>query len=170
MELGIGPRSGSESIAVEISDRQGRLPIDPDRLSSLARRVLKGEGIAEASISIVLADDATIHEINRRHLGHDWPTDVVTFRLSDPDDPLLEAELILSAELAATTAHEAGTDFHAELALYLVHGLLHLCGYDDLTPEDAAAMRRREGEVLAAAGLPNTYSSVAAASGREGRP
>lgn len=166
MELGIGPRT----IAVEVGDRQDHLSVDPVWLAALAERVLDGEGVVEASVSIALVDDATIHDANRRHLGHAWPTDVITFRLSDPDDPVLEAELVLSAEMAAATARETGADPHAELALYLVHGLLHLCGFDDLTPEAAAAMRRREDEVLNTLGLPNTFSSIAAMSGREGRP
>src|SRR5262249_36361632 len=105
-------------------------------------------------------DDASIRALNRQHLEHDWPTDVITFRLSEPDDPELEAEIVLSAEMAVTTARESGADAQAELALYLVHGLLHLCGHDDRDETAAAAMRRREGEVLAELGVPNTFAMV----------
>ena len=98
--------------------------------------------------------------MNRRHLGHDWPTDVIAFGLSDPGEPILSGEVVLSAEMAAATARAAGTDPEAELALYLVHGLLHLCGYDDHSAEDVAAIRRREGEILASAGLINTFPMV----------
>jgi probable rRNA maturation factor len=62
--------------------------------------------------------------------------------------------------MAASTARDVGVDPRSELALYVVHGLLHLCGLDDQSPEDADAMRRREGEVLAAEGLINTYPLV----------
>ena len=145
-------------MTIEISDAQDHLGIEHQSLRDLARRVLEGEGVSEASISIALVDDAAIHAINRRHLNHDWPTDVITFRLSD--EPHLEAELVVSAEMAAATAREAGTDPAAEVALYVVHGLLHLCGYDDRTVEDATAMRGREDAVLRREGWTNTFSSV----------
>jgi probable rRNA maturation factor len=160
----------ASSIEVEISDTQSHLVADPGFLEGLARRVLAAEGVGDASISIALVDDPTIHAINRRHLAHDWPTDVITFVLSEPDDPILAGELVVSAEMAASTATEAGADPRAELALYVVHGLLHLCGLDDRSPEDAGRMRRREGEILAGEGLINTYPLVGRASaGDEGR-
>ena len=90
------------------------------------------EGVEPASISIALVDDATIHAINRKHLGHDWPTDVISFLLSEPARPELAGELVVSAEMAA--AHGAASRRSTrwtELSLYVVHGLLHLCGYDD---------------------------------------
>jgi probable rRNA maturation factor len=145
------------SIEIEISDTQGHLRTDHPSLSGLARRALQAEGIERASISLALVDNATIHEVNRRHLGHDWPTDVISFRLSEPGDPVLTGEIIISAEMAAETARRAGVDPAAELALYLVHGLLHLCGYDDQSAEDIEAIRRREREILYAEGLTNTY-------------
>lgn len=159
-------------VEVEVSDTQSHLAADPEALAGLTRRVLAAEGVGRASISIALVDDATIRVINRRHLGHDWPTDVISFGLSDPGDPALAGELVISAEMAAATARRAGCDPSAELALYVVHGLLHLCGRDDRSPDDAAAMRRREGEVLAAEGLINTFPLVGpdgpGESGREG--
>jgi probable rRNA maturation factor len=148
------------TIEVEISDTQSHLAVDVSSLESVVRRTLTSEGIDRASISIALVDDATIRAINRRHLSHDWPTDVISFVLSEPDDPVLAGELVVSAEMAASTARDVGVDPRSELALYLVHGLLHLCGLDDQTLEDADVMRRREGEILAAAGLINTYPLV----------
>lgn len=157
------------SLDIEITSAQDHLPIAASVLADLARKVLSGQGVGSASISIALVDDAAIHAINRRHLDHDWPTDVITFRLSDPQDDLLEAELVISAEMAVTTARAAGTDPEAELMLYMVHGLLHLCGYDDTTAANVQAMRRREDEVLRQAGFVNTFSMVVSDSGPEGR-
>ncbi|WP_406693650.1 rRNA maturation RNase YbeY [Singulisphaera sp. Ch08] len=145
---------------IAISNTQGHLKIDPEALRGLAGRVLLGEGVRQAEISIVLVDDQTIHALNDRHLGHNWPTDVITFPLSEPDDTTLAAELVVSAEMAVVTARQAGTDPCAELALYVVHGLLHLCGYDDQTPEDRIRIRRREDEILTSEGLTNTFSLV----------
>ncbi len=155
------PDPGScSSIVVEVSDRQGHLTVDANALTGLARRVLQAEGVHDATISLAIVDDTTIHALNRRHLGHDWPTDVITFGLSEPDDKTLSAEIVLSAEMAVKTAREAGVEPSAELALYLVHGLLHLCGQDDLSDAATQAMRRREDEHLARENIMNTFSRV----------
>jgi probable rRNA maturation factor len=158
-------REAVEAIEVEISDTQGHLRVAPVELTDLVRAVLIAEGRPRASISLALVDQAAIHAINRSHLRHDWPTDVISFPLSEPTDPILAGELVVSAELAASTAAEIGVDPRDELALYVVHGLLHLCGYDDLSESEAAAMRRREDELLTAYGRPNPFDLV-----RDSRP
>ena len=89
---------------IEINDLQKHVAVNPDALAALAREVLRREGVVAASISLVLVDDAAIHAINRRELQHDWPTDVITFGLSGPEDDELAAELVVSGEMAATTA------------------------------------------------------------------
>jgi probable rRNA maturation factor len=147
-------------IDVEVSDTQGYLAVDPEPLSRLVRRVLEGEGIARGSVSVALVDDATIQGVNRRHLAHDWPTDVISFRLSDAGEPVLSGEVVVSAERAASVGRQFGIDPRAELALYVVHGLLHLCGYDDLATPDVDAMRRRESDILARESLTNTFPLV----------
>ena len=139
-------------IKVEISDTQPFLAVDPRKLADLARHVLEGEGITRAQVSLALVDNATIQRINRHHLGHDWPTDVISFTLSEPDDPELAGELVISAEMAAVTAGEMRVAPGDELALYVVHGLLHLCGYDDRSQQDVRRMRDRENQILVRAG------------------
>jgi probable rRNA maturation factor len=154
-------RSANEvGIEVEISNMQVHLPVDREELARLVRRVLEREGHRRGSISIALVDQATIHGLNRTHLGHDWPTDVISFPLSDPHDPDWTGELVVSAEMADTTAREIGVEPSHELALYIVHGLLHLCGYDDTVESDANRMRRREEETLADLGIPNPFPLV----------
>jgi probable rRNA maturation factor len=147
-------------IAIEVNNTQAHLTIDRERLATIARRVLMMQAVARAEVSITLVDDATIRRINREHLGHDWETDIVTFPLSAPGDPTLTADLVISAQMAASTAQAADSDAFAELALYLVHGLLHLTGYDDVRAADRPAMRRREAEVLRELGLPNTFEQI----------
>lgn len=154
------PGLPSQGITVEITSTQGFLPVDSARLRGLVERSLRGEGVQRAAISVALVDDATIRRINRTHLGHDWPTDVISFILSEPDEPTLAGELVVSAEMARETAEEVGADPTAELSLYIVHGLLHLCGYDDATAEASAVMRSREEETLRREGLANTFSLV----------
>jgi probable rRNA maturation factor len=147
-------------IEVEISDTQDHLRVDREELAGLVRHVLVQEGHAHGSISIALVDQATIHALNRTHLGHDWPTDVLSFPLSNGDDRVLTGELVVSAEMALTTATEIGVEPSHELALYIVHGLLHLCGYDDAREPEAGRMRRREDEILADLGIPNPFNLV----------
>jgi probable rRNA maturation factor len=135
------------SIEIQIADTQGHLKIDQVAIAALATRVLVAESRPAASISIALVDDATIHRLNRLHLGHDWITDVITFPLSAPDDHELSGELVISTEMAVAAARELSADPYHELALYIIHGLLHLCGYDDSNEEQKATMNRRQAEI-----------------------
>jgi probable rRNA maturation factor len=153
------PAETPPRIVVEVGDARSLLsPADRPRLAAVARRALEAEGVSRAEVSIAVVDDPTIHGLNRRHLDHDWPTDVISFALSEPGDDALSGELIVSAETAARMAERDGVPAWTELVLYTVHGLLHLCGFDDLTEDGAAAMRRREGELLAAEGLVHPFS------------
>jgi probable rRNA maturation factor len=136
------------SIEIEISDTQNHMKVDQAAVMSLVREVLLAEKRPFASISIALVDNATIHRLNQRHLGHDWATDVITFPLSGTDEPDFSGELVVSTEMAVAMAHDRGCDPRDELALYLVHGLLHLCGYDDASDPLADAMTRRQSELL----------------------
>jgi probable rRNA maturation factor len=88
--------------------------------------------------------------------------------LSDEEDAL-SGELIVSFETAERMAGRDGADAWTELVLYVIHGLLHLCGHDDLTEDGAAAMRRREGEMLAGEGLAHPFSPTPAPA-REASP
>jgi probable rRNA maturation factor len=151
---------------ITISDQQTHVAVPARRLRDAIERVLVEEGISSAEISLALVDDAAIHRINRDFLGHDHPTDVISFVLecgreppgqpgSRPDATVaaagghLEGELVVSTETAVREALVHGWSAADELLLYVVHGLLHLCGYDDLTDEARPLMRTREREMLA---------------------
>jgi probable rRNA maturation factor len=135
-------------IRVTINNRQRRLRFKQPWLRAIVRRVLEGEGIAEARISLVLLDDAAIHRVNKRFLNHDEPTDVITFPWSAPGGKPLEGELLISTETAARTARSLNRAAQDEAALYVIHGLLHLCGYDDILATERQRMRRRERHYL----------------------
>ncbi|MFI5456444.1 MAG: rRNA maturation RNase YbeY [Isosphaerales bacterium] len=136
-------------VEVEVSDTQSHLRVDHSALVRLATSVLSAEKRTDASISIALVDNATIRALNQKHLGHDWPTDVISFPLSAPDEPVLAGELVVSAEMAVAAAAELGLEPGDELRLYVVHGLLHLCGYDDRDESHAFVMRQRQEELMA---------------------
>ncbi|MFO0878056.1 MAG: rRNA maturation RNase YbeY [Gemmataceae bacterium] len=139
---------------ISIATPQELLSIDRKQMREMVRRVLEGEGIAEAEISLAFVDNPTIHRLNRQYLQHDEPTDVLSFPLSDSPKKLA-GELVIGVEVAQARAAEMGHDVQAELALYVIHGLLHLCGHDDHEARDAATMRQRERHYLALFGLPD---------------
>jgi probable rRNA maturation factor len=139
---------------IAIASPQDIVPIDRKRVRETVRAVLDGEGIADAEISLAFVDNPTIHTLNKRYLGHDEPTDVLSFPLSEPNSKRLSGELVIGVEVAQAQAAERGHDAQAELLLYVIHGLLHLCGYDDKDDAAAHEMRRRERHYLAALGLP----------------
>src|SRR6516165_4780045 len=93
-----------ELLEVEFSDTQAHIAADHAALAALVRSALRAEGVERASISIALVDDAAIRAVNRRHLGHDWATDVISFRLDEPGEAQLAGELVISAETARVTA------------------------------------------------------------------
>ncbi len=145
---------------IAIATPQEVVAVDRKRVREIVRAVLDGEGVADAEISVAFVDNPTIHTLNKRYLDHDEPTDVLSFPLSEPGAKRLAGELVIGAEVALAQAKERGHDVQQELALYVIHGLLHLCGYDDKTEEDARLMRERERFHLWALGLPDIAESV----------
>jgi probable rRNA maturation factor len=137
---------------IEVIDRQDVRPVDASGVEALALHVLAGDA-SPRGVNLVFTDDAAIHDLNRRFLGHDWPTDVITFPLGDDDDlDGVEAEIVVSVETAVREASDRGVDPDLEIALYCVHGLLHLLGHDDTRPESAAKMHRETLRLLAETG------------------
>ena len=127
-------------------------------LAALARRVLASDGVAPAQLSVVVTDDGTVQELNRRYRGIDAATDVLSFSLESsgdfPTPPGRAAhlgEVVISYPMAARQARDAGHDVESELAHLLVHGVLHLLGYDHDSARDSRRMRAREEALLGAA-------------------
>ena len=159
------------TIAVEIANSQSLLDIDEGLLREVVERTLSAERVAQATISIALVDNPTLRELNRRHLDHDYDTDVLSFLLEcerdEGDDAAavvprgsgkrLEGEVVLSVEMAAQTAPNFGWSTQDEVVLYLVHGLLHLVGYCDLSDAEKQVMRERERDILKMWGLTPHY-------------
>jgi|SRR5262245_13996701 len=141
-------------IKVSVASPQESVAIDRARMRQIVRTVLEGEHIANAEISIAFVDNATSQQLNKRYLKHDEPTDILTFPLSEADGKLL-GELVVGAEVAHAQAQERGHDVQAELALYVIHGLLHLCGFNDKSKDQVTDMRRRELHYLGILGLPD---------------
>jgi probable rRNA maturation factor len=140
---------------IAIASPQEIVPLDRARLREVVRTVLDGERIHDAEISLAFVDNPTIHRLNQRYLQHDEPTDVLSFPLSEANAAKLAGELVIGVEVALAQAQERGHEVQTELALYVIHGLLHLCGYDDHDDADRQAMRQRERHYLSLLSLPD---------------
>lgn len=142
------PEPPMSRVRVAITNQQSHVPCDAQRLRRAVRQVFPNANGRSVQIGVAVVDDATIHELNRRHLNHDYPTDVLSYPLED-SPAALEGEIVVSAETAERNAAEYGWSPADELCLYVVHGALHLAGYRDKTASEREAMRRAEREILA---------------------
>lgn len=142
---------------IEVVDAQDGHVVDTGRVREVAAAALARRR-SSLALSVVLTDDATIHDLNRRFLGHDHPTDVLTFPLEDEADGGTTpgegpaAEIVLSVETAVREARARGIEPELEVALYAVHGVLHVLGFDDHEEAAAREMHRETAAVLESAG------------------
>jgi probable rRNA maturation factor len=125
-----------------LTNRQKKVRIPRSRLAAFAKSIMRKEGL-KGDLSVVFVGDREISEINRRFLRHKGPTDVISFPLNDPHDSLA-GEVVISAETAKRESAARGIPLRRELALYLAHGILHLCGHGDRAAAQARKMRRME--------------------------
>lgn len=153
------------------ADEQSDVRIDIMRWVRLAEHVLEQERAPDdTEMAVVFVDAATIADLNERYLGETGPTDVLAFPLEaeipvgrspdeggrgpgassePPEPPMAIGDVVVCPEVAQRNAAERGVTVDDELALLVVHGTLHLFGYDHADPEDAARMERRQQELLA---------------------
>ena len=130
---------------IQIADQQTTLETPLDEIQGVARLILLDAGVKRALLSIAVVDDPTIRLIHNEYLGVDEATDVVSFPLDDgEDEAYVEGEIVVSSDTAVRGAEQYGGTPLDELILYIVHGLLHLVGYDDHDPDERRTMRERE--------------------------
>ena len=138
---------------IEIADQQTH-SFDAPRLLSVIEEILADHDVKSSEISVAVVDDSTIRELNKQYLQHDYETDVISFVLDwDQDRDHLIGQLIVSTDTAIREGQQVGSSMQDELLLYVVHGTLHLVGYDDKTEVDALEMRKAEREYLGRCGL-----------------
>jgi probable rRNA maturation factor len=130
-------------IKVLITNEQSQHEIDCEQLRAAVLGVVDEAEIGTGEVSLAIVDDETIHSLNVQYLQHDYPTDVISFVLEQAAGHL-EGEVIVSADMAATVAQEYGWPAQDELLLYVIHGTLHLVGYDDKDPQKKIEMQTAE--------------------------
>lgn len=157
--------------SVFAADEQASHPVDTMRWIRLAEAVLADEGVrGDTEVSILYVDEATIADLNSRFLGKDGPTDVLAFPIDEepveggrsPDSggsgpgfnpspeeaPTLLGDVVICPAVAHRNAPDHAGTYDDELALLVVHGILHLLGMDHADDDEAAAMEKREQELL----------------------
>jgi probable rRNA maturation factor len=158
------------AVDVYAADEQADAAVDLERWAALARAVLEDRRVrGDVEVSLLFVDEASIAALNEQFLGHEGPTDVLAFPIEDEplpggrspdsggsgpgadaeDEPLtLLGDVVICPAVAARDADEHQVSFDDELALLVVHGLLHLLGMDHESDREAEAMERLERELL----------------------
>lgn len=116
------------------------------RFQHAAEWIVERFQLESLELSIAIVDDPTIHQLNREQLDHDWPTDVISFGFEP--SPAASGEIIASWDTAERLSEKACWRPADEVVLYVVHGMLHIVGLDDLDDESRAVMRQHEFEYL----------------------
>jgi len=103
---------------------------------------IAAEGRKRGDIAVIFCSDDYLLEINRKHLEHDYYTDIITFDYGEED--WVSGDLFISIDTVRSNAQEYGVSFLQELHRVIIHGVLHLCGYGDKSPSEAEIMRAKE--------------------------
>jgi probable rRNA maturation factor len=138
---------------------ESNLPVSEDLIERAANAALSHHASVESpetELTIVLTDDTRLRELNRDYLGMDAPTDVLSFPASETDPETgarYLGDILISVARAQAQAEAAGHPLESELQLLVVHGVLHLLGYDHAHAEEKARMWKTQAEILEGLGL-----------------
>ena len=151
MEIAIGKEPATLEVPQEDVDAVRRAVLTVGRLY----------GALDAEVSVTLTNDAHIHALNRDYRGVDRPTDVLSFALTESEEPeifdapggVVLGDLVISLERAAAQAETYGHSFLRELSFLTVHGMLHLLGYDHIEEEERLEMEEEQRHVMDVLGI-----------------
>ena len=141
-------------MAILIDNQQENHPIEIQKLEVKAQAILDALDCQEGELSILIVDDLRIAEINQAYLNHSGPTNVISFSMREGEfgdiNPHLLGDVIISADTCAMEAQEASITMETRLDQLLIHGILHIFGYDHIHSEaDAKAMEAKSNELVA---------------------
>lgn len=164
------------TVSHEAGDWDAALPGVEDAVRRAALAALEGAGDTTPEgvllVSLVLADDALVQTLNRDYRGKDKPTNVLSFALTEqtgdakplvrqPDSPIVLGDVVLALETIGRESVDQGKTFADHLSHLVIHGILHLLGYDHQTDEDAERMERLEARILGGLGIADPYRAAA---------
>lgn len=121
-------------------------PLPRKKIIDALLKTFKSEEAGEARVNVIFMNDDEIHEMNKKYLDHDYPTDVLSFPLHDE---IVEGEIYISVDTARIQAEEYGVSLTNELRRLAVHGALHLIGYEDADEESRRRMHELENKYIA---------------------
>jgi probable rRNA maturation factor len=133
-------------MAISVTDK--RFVINTRAMASLVKNVLKGEAAPARSLDITYCRDRDIKPLNRRFKGHRGSTDVLAFDLRGPEEDSYLGEVYVNLQMAKRQARENHVSYNEEVKRLTVHGILHLLGYRDDTPENRSRMWARQESYL----------------------
>ena len=123
---------------ITITNLQHKILVPVPKIKSAVQLTCRKLKLKIPELSIVFVGERRMRRLNREYLGHDYVTDVITF----------ESEIVVCPAVAARNAKHYGNSIAREIILYVVHGILHLCGYDDHAPKDIERMRQKEQQII----------------------
>jgi len=143
-------------LRIIIKNLQNKVPVNSKKVVKTAQKVLSSEGIKKSGeITFSFVNDRKIKELNLKYLGKNNPTDVIAFDVAEPKRPdKLFADIVISADRAISNAKIFKTSPLYELYLYVVHGMLHLLGYNDKDARQRQIMKDRASRILARLNIP----------------
>ena len=140
-------------MAVNIVLRTKKYRLSQKKIQEYTLDILHRCDVENAELNIMLVGNAYIRTLNKKYKKRDSSTDVLAFRLDDEyntcsSEKKLIGEIVISLDQAKKQARMYGVSFEKELCLYVIHGILHLLGYDDIKPKDRIIMERKQFELL----------------------
>lgn len=147
--------SAADGVETQVTTLVDAPPVSDEQVGRTVEAAALAGGVSHAQVHIVLCDDEEIAGVHDEFFDDPTPTDVITFPINgtgQKGDPIV-GEIMVSVETAARAAAEQGHDATVETLLYVVHGVLHLAGFDDRTPADRVKMRKLERVALQELGL-----------------
>lgn len=151
--------SNKTDLIIEITDTtDSSCEIDSSKIEQLIRFTCDKFALHAGRISIVFVNDEKISQIHLDFMDDSSTTDVISFDLSDEFDDFKTFEIVVNSDMARRQSQLRSNAFQAELALYVLHGLLHNLGFDDLTEPEFEKMHRTEDEVLTSLGYGSIYN------------
>lgn len=140
---------------VQIKSQRRMAGLRSRKIKQALTRVLGGLALHDAELSVLLTDDATISDLNRRYRGKEGPTNVLAFPMSEgafPEGRMMLGDVVVSVDTAMRESIQSGEPLESRILRLLLHGLLHLLGHDhESSPSEARRMREEEEKLLALA-------------------
>ena len=145
------------TVSIDIETSVEGLNIPEEKIHDIAVFACEKYASHPVELNIAVVDDKTISRVHSEFMEDDSTTDVISFDLTDSFEEMSSFQVIVNAEMAQRQAKERGHSFEAELCLYILHGLLHNLGFDDITKIEFEKMHTAEDDILSELGLGKVY-------------